>query len=593
MDPQAYRESELYRIRHSAAHMMAAAVLELFPEAKIAIGPPIEHGFYYDFDLPRPLTQEDLEQIEARMKELIAQKIDFQYEEIEPEAARELFADQPYKLELIEDILQRGTDEYGEKTEKPVLSIYRSGPFVDLCRGPHVANTKAINPKAVKLLSVAGAYWRGDEKRPMLQRIYGTAWKRPKELREYLRWREEVQKRDHRRLIKQLDLISFHEEAGPGLAYWHPKGAMVRKLMEDFWRDRHIEGGYDFVYTPHIGKAWLWETSGHLDFYRENMYAPMDVDGQEYFIKPMNCPFHILIYKTKLRSYRDLPLRWAELGTVYRYERSGVLHGLMRVRGFTQDDAHIFCTPDQVEEEIVRVLRFSLDMLRAFGFETFEVYLSTRPEKAVGEPERWKVAEAALQRAIEAEGLAYEVDEGGGAFYGPKIDVKIKDALGRAWQCSTIQFDFNLPERFDMTFVGEDGREHRPFMIHRALLGSIERFFGVLVEHYAGAFPVWLAPEQVRIIPIADRHLDYARQVEAKLRAAHLRVQVDSSSSRMNAKIREAQMEKVPFMLILGDREVEEGTVSVRLRSGEKWNALPLDEFIARVQEQVEKRLNG
>ena len=592
MDPQAYRESELYRIRHSAAHMMAAAVLELFPEAKIAIGPPIEHGFYYDFDLPRPLTQEDLEQIEARMKELIAQKIDFEYEEIDPEAARELFADQPYKLELIEDILQRGTDEYGEKTEKPVLSIYRSGPFVDLCRGPHVANTKEINPKAVKLLSVAGAYWRGDEKRPMLQRIYGTAWKTPKELREYLRWREEVQKRDHRRLIKQLDLISFHEEAGPGLAYWHPKGAMVRKLMEDFWRDRHLEGGYDFVYTPHIGKAWLWETSGHLDFYRENMYAPMDVDGQEYFIKPMNCPFHILIYKTKLRSYRDLPLRWAELGTVYRYERSGVLHGLMRVRGFTQDDAHIFCTPDQVEEEILRVLRFSLDMLRAFGFETFEVYLSTRPEKAVGDPERWKVAEAALQRAIEAEGLAYEVDEGGGAFYGPKIDVKIKDALGRAWQCSTIQFDFNLPERFDMTFVGEDGREHRPFMIHRALLGSIERFFGVLVEHYAGAFPVWLAPEQVRLIPIADRHLDYARQVEAKLRAAHLRVKVDSSSSRMNAKIREAQMEKVPFMLILGDREVEEGTVSVRLRSGEKWNALPLDEFIARVQEMVESRVN-
>ncbi len=593
MDPQAYRESELYRIRHSAAHMMAAAVLELFPEAKIAIGPPIEHGFYYDFDLPRPLTQEDLEQIEARMKELIAQKIDFEYEEIDPEAARELFADQPYKLELIEDILQRGTDEYGEKTEKPVLSIYRSGPFVDLCRGPHVANTKEINPKAVKLLSVAGAYWRGDEKRPMLQRIYGTAWKTPKELREYLRWREEVQKRDHRRLIKQLDLISFHEEAGPGLAYWHPKGAMVRKLMEDFWRDRHIEGGYDFVYTPHIGKAWLWETSGHLDFYRENMYAPMDVDGQEYFIKPMNCPFHILIYKTKLRSYRDLPLRWAELGTVYRYERSGVLHGLMRVRGFTQDDAHIFCTPDQVEDEILRVLRFSLDMLRAFGFETFEVYLSTRPEKAVGDPERWKVAEAALQRAIEAEGLAYEVDEGGGAFYGPKIDVKIKDALGRAWQCSTIQFDFNLPERFDMTFVGEDGREHRPFMIHRALLGSIERFFGVLVEHYAGAFPVWLAPEQVRLIPIADRHLDYARQVEAKLQAAHLRVKVDSSSSRMNAKIREAQMEKVPFMLILGDREVEEGTVSVRLRSGEKWNALPLDEFIARVQEMVESRVNG
>ncbi len=592
MSTEAYRESELYRIRHSAAHMMAAAVLELFPEAKIAIGPPIEHGFYYDFDLPRPLTQEDLEKVEARMRELIAQKIDFEYKEIEPEEARRLFADQPYKLELIEDILRRGTDEYGEKTEKPVLSIYRSGPFLDLCRGPHVENTQAINPKAVKLLSVAGAYWRGDEKRPMLQRIYGTAWKSPKELREYLHWREEVQKRDHRRLIKQLDLISFHEEAGPGLAYWHPKGAMVRKLMEDFWRDRHIEGGYDFVYTPHIGKAWLWETSGHLDFYRENMYAPMDVDGQEYFIKPMNCPFHILIYKTRLRSYRDLPLRWAELGTVYRYERSGVLHGLMRVRGFTQDDAHIFCTPDQVEEEILRVLRFSLDILRAFGFEDFEVYLSTRPEKAVGEPERWKVAEAALQRAIEAEGLAYKVDEGGGAFYGPKIDVKIKDALGRAWQCSTIQFDFNLPERFDMTFVGEDGREHRPYMIHRALLGSIERFFGVLVEHYAGAFPLWLAPEQVRLIPIADRHLDYAHQVEARLRAAHLRVKVDSSSSRMNAKIREAQMEKVPFMLILGDREMENELVSVRSRAGERWNGITLDAFIERLQKMIEERRN-
>ncbi|HHE72707.1 MAG TPA: threonine--tRNA ligase, partial [Chloroflexi bacterium] len=499
MDPESYHKSELYKIRHSAAHLMAAAVLEKFPEAKIAIGPPIEHGFYYDFDLPRPLTQEDLEEIEARMKELIRQHVDFEYQEITPEQGRELFADQPYKLELIDDILQRGTDEYGEKSAGPPrLSIYRSGNFVDLCRGPHVANSREINPEAVKLLNVAGAYWRGDAKRPMLQRIYGTAWRTPKELRQYLAWLEEARKRDHRRLIRDLDLMSFHEEAGPGLAYWHPRGALIRKTIEDFWRDRHLEGGYDFVYTPHIGKAWLWETSGHLEFYKDSMYAPMDVDGQDYYLKPMNCPFHILIYKTALRSYRELPLRWAELGTVYRYEKSGVLHGLMRVRGFTQDDAHIICTPEQIEDEVLRVLRFSLAMLRAFGFEDFQAYLSTRPEKAVGDPARWEQAQASLRRALEAEKLNYEVDEGGGAFYGPKIDLHVKDALGRSWQLTTIQFDFNLPERFDMTYVGEDGTEHRPYMVHRALLGSLERFFGILVEHYAGAFPVWLCPEQVR-----------------------------------------------------------------------------------------------
>ncbi len=585
-----YRESQLYRIRHSAAHLMAAAVLEMFPEGKVAIGPPIEDGFYYDFDLPRPLTPEDLEQIEARMRELIAEHHDFIYQEISPEEARKLFADQPYKLELIEDILERGTDEYGERTAQPVLSIYKSGPFTDLCRGPHVANSKEINPKAVKLLSVAGAYWRGDADRAMLQRIYGTAWQTPKELRSYLQWREEVQKRDHRKLIKQLDLLSFHEEAGPGLAYWHPKGAMMRKIIEDFWRDRHIEGGYDFVYTPHVGKSWLWQTSGHLDFYRESMYSPMDVDGQEYFIKPMNCPFHILIYKTRLRSYRELPLRWAELGTVYRYEKSGVLHGLLRVRGFTQDDAHIFCTPEQIEGEILRVLRFSISILNAFGFEDIQAYLSTRPEKAVGEPERWEQAQASLQRAIDAEGIAYEVDEGGGAFYGPKIDLKIKDALGRSWQLSTIQFDFNLPERFDMTYIGEDGHEHRPYMVHRALLGSLERFFGILVEHYAGAFPVWLAPEQARLIPIADRHIAYARQVEDELRQAHIRVYTDASSSRMNAKIREAQMQKVPYMLVIGDKEVEANTVAVRLRSGKRLGALSPADFIAHVAQAVAER---
>ncbi len=588
---EAYSESQLYRIRHSTSHLMAAAVLEMFPEAKVAIGPAIDTGFYYDFDLPRPLTPEDLEKIEARMRALIASHCDFIYQEITPEEGRALFADQPYKLELIEGILAGGVDEDGNPiSEAPKLSIYKSGEFTDLCRGPHVKNSREINPQAVKLLHVAGAYWRGDEKRPMLQRIYGTAFESPKELQAYLDWLEEVKRRDHRRLIRELDLLSFHEEAGPGLAYWHPRGAMMRKIIEDFWRDRHIEGGYDFVYTPHIGKAWLWETSGHLDFYKESMYSPMDVDGQDYYIKPMNCPFHILIYKTSLRSYRELPLRWAELGTVYRYEKSGVLHGLMRVRGFTQDDAHIICTPEQIEAEVLRVLRFSLAMLRAFGFEEFEAYLSTRPAKAVGEPERWMQAQESLLRAINAEGLAYQIDEGGGAFYGPKIDLKIKDALGREWQLTTIQFDFNLPERFNMTYVSEDGTERRPYMVHRALLGSLERFFGILVEHYGGAFPVWLAPEQVRVIPIADRHIAYAKQVEDALRQAHLRVSTDTSSARMNAKIREAQLMKVPYMLVIGDKEVEAGTVAVRLRSGKDMGALPIADFVAYAEKASAER---
>jgi threonyl-tRNA synthetase len=588
---EAYHESQLYRIRHSTAHLMAAAVLELFPEGKVAIGPPIENGFYYDFDLPRALTPEDLAKIESRMRALIASRCDFVYQEITPEEGKSLFADQPYKLELIDGILSGGVDEDGNPVdEAPALSIYKSGIFTDLCRGPHVQNSREINPQAVKLLNVAGAYWRGDEKRPMLQRIYGTAFESPKALKEHLDWLEEVKKRDHRRLIRELDLVSFHEEAGPGLAYWHPRGATMRNVIEDFWRARHVEGGYDFVFTPHIGKAWLWETSGHLDFYKEGMYSPMDVDGQDYYIKPMNCPFHILIYKTSLRSYRELPLRWAELGTVYRYEKSGVLHGLMRVRGFTQDDAHIICTPEQIEAEALRVLRFSLALLRAFGFEQIEAYLSTRPEKAVGEPARWEQAQESLLRAINAEGLVYQVDEGGGAFYGPKIDLKIKDALGREWQLTTIQFDFNEPERFDMTYVGEDGMEHRPYMVHRALLGSLERFFGILVEHYAGAFPVWLAPEQARVIPIADRHIEYAKQMEDALRQAHLRVSTDASSSRMNAKIREAQMQKVPYMLVIGDKEVEAGAVAVRLRSGNDLGALPVADFIAHAEQAIAER---
>ncbi|HUX77302.1 MAG TPA: threonine--tRNA ligase [Anaerolineae bacterium] len=592
MAEQKHEEDHVHRLRHSASHVMAQAVLEEFPDGKVAIGPPIENGFYYDFELPRPLTPEDLEEIEARMREIITEGHDFVYQEVSEEEARRIFADQPYKLELIDGILSAGTDEYGEPLdEAPKLSIYRSGSFVDLCRGPHVSNAREINPDAIKLLNVAGAYWRGDERRPMLQRIYGTAWESARQLEEFLAWQEEVEKRDHRRLIKELDLLSFHEEGGAGLAYWHPMGGRIRQVIEDFWRARHREGGYEIVFTPHIGKAQLWQQSGHLDFYRESMYSPMDIEGAEYFLKPMNCPFHILMYKTTLRSYRELPLRWAELGTVYRYERSGVLHGLMRVRGFTQDDAHIFCTPEQIEDEVLRVLRFSLDLLRAFGFSDFHVFLSTMPEKHVGEPERWEQAQESLRKAIEVEGLPYEVDEGGGAFYGPKIDIHVKDALGRTWQLTTIQFDFNLPERFDMTYIGEDGKEHRPYMVHRALLGSLERFFGVLVEHYGGAFPVWLAPVQVVLIPIADRHVAYAYAVAERLRAAGLRVEVDDSSERMQAKIRDAQVQKVPYMLVMGNREMEAGQVNLRMRDESVPGAMSVDEFVALAQEAVaEKR---
>ena len=586
-------DEELYRIRHSAAHVMAQAVLEMFPEGKIAIGPPIENGFYYDFDLPRPLTPEDLEKIEERMREIIKGKHPFIRREVTPEEARELFKDQPYKLELIEDILSRGTDEYGNplpEGEQPKLTTYKHDTFEDLCRGPHVEHTGQIPVNAFKLLNVAGAYWRGDERRPMLQRIYGTAWKTPKELRQYLKWLEEVKKRDHRRLGKELDLFSTHPDIGAGLILWHPKGAFIRHKMEEFAKEEHLKHGYQFVYTPHIGKSILWERSGHLDFYRENMYAPMDIDGQDYYIKPMNCPFHIMIYKSKLRSYRDLPLRFAEWGTVYRYERTGVLHGLMRVRGFTQDDAHLFCRPDQMPEEIDRVLQFTLHILRSFGFEDFEAYLSTKPEKAVGSDEMWHDAEAALEAALKRAGLPYEIDEGGGAFYGPKIDIKLKDALGRTWQCSTIQFDFNLPERFDLTYVGEDGKEHRPYMIHRALMGSMERFFGVMIEHFAGAFPVWLMPVQVRVIPVTERSNAYAEQVTARLQEAGIRAEADLSNERMNAKIRNAQLEKIPYMLIVGDKEVEEGTVSLRTRTGEKQNNISLETFIERVQRVVAEK---
>ena len=593
MPKEDYKSSELYRIRHSASHVMAQAVMEMFPgQARIAIGPPIDDGFYYDFELPRSLTPDDLQALEARMRQIIAEDQPFVREALSAEEARRLFADQPYKIELIAGLEAGGQDEYGaEIAEKPEISIYKDGTFVDLCRGPHVERTGQINPAGIKLLSIAGAYWRGDEKKPMLQRIYGTAWKTAEELEQHL-WRlEEAKKRDHRKLGRELDLFSVSEDVGPGLILWHPKGGMLRKVAEDYCRAEHERGGYEFVYSPHIGRADLWQTSGHLGWYRDNMYSPLDIEGQEYFLKPMNCPFHIQIYKSRTRSYRDLPLRFAEWGTVYRYERSGVLHGLMRVRGFTQDDAHLFCRPDQMPEEIDRVLAFSLSILRAFGFQELQCYLSTRnPGKSAGEAEQWQAPTEALRMALERAGIPYRVDEGEATFYGPKIDIKVKDAIGREWQLSTIQFDFTLPERFNMAYVGEDGQEHRPYMVHRALMGSMERFMGVLIEHYAGAFPVWLAPVQAMLIPIADRHVDYARQTAARLKEAGLRVALDERNERMNAKIRDAQMQKIPYMLVVGDKEAESGQVALRLRSGENPGPMPLAAFIQRAQDDVTSR---
>ena len=592
-------DEQLYKLRHSTAHVMAEAVLEMFPEGKLAFGPPIENGFYYDFDLPRPLTPEDLAELEKRMQAIIKGDYPFVHTEVSADEARAMFADQPYKLDQIDKLAAGARDEDemgapagGEAAGVPgQMSLYTHHTFTDLCRGPHLERTGQIPADAFKLLNVAGAYWRGDETQPMLQRIYGTVWETSEELKDYL-WRlEEAARRDHRKLGKQMDLFSVQDIGGAGLICWHPKGARVRRAIEEFWYQQHERGGYEILYTPHIGKAELWSISGHLGFYRESMYSPMDIDGQEYYVKPMNCPYQILVYKSRRRSYRELPLRWAELGTVYRYERSGVLHGLLRVRGFTIDDAHIVCRPDQVEDEIVGVYDFSLSMLRAFGFQEFAVYLATRPEHSVGELDRWDQAQKALERALQAQSLPYKIDEGGGAFYGPKIDIKVKDALGREWQTTTIQFDFNEPERFEMTYVGEDGAEHRPYMVHRALLGSLERFFGALIEHYGGAFPVWLSPVQAMVIPIADRHNAYAYEVAAKLKAAGLRQEVNDSTDRMQAKIRDAQLQKVPYMLVIGDREAQNGAVAVRLRSGGDLGAMPLSDFIAMAQAAVaEKR---
>jgi threonyl-tRNA synthetase len=566
-------------LRHSASHVMAQAVRHLYPNVKLAIGPAIDNGFYYDFDLPEPLKPEDLAKIEAEMANIISADLPFERFEMGKAEALEFFKKdgEKYKYELVEN-LEDGT-----------ISFYKQGDFTDLCRGPHLPSTGRL--KAYKLMSIAGAYWRGDSSREMLQRIYGTAFASKQELDDYFKFLEEAAKRDHRKLGKELDLFSINDQIGGGLVLWHPQGARVRHELESFWKDEHYKNGYELVYTPHVGRSMLWETSGHLGFYKENMYASMDVEGQPYYVKPMNCPFHIAIYQSRGRSYRELPFRWAELGTVYRFERSGVLHGLMRVRGFTQDDAHIFCRQDQMPEEIDRVLDFCLKMIRSFGFKDFKLYLATRPkEKSVGDEKLWQAATEALQAAIVKTGLPAEVDEGGGAFYGPKIDLKIKDALGREWQCSTIQFDFNEPERFNLTYKGSDGADHQPYMIHRALFGSIERFFGVLIEHYEGAFPMWLAPVQAIVLPVLPEQHEYSRKVMEELRQAGIRAETDSRNEKIGYRIREAQLQKIPYMLVVGDREAQNGTVAVRTRKEGDRGALQLEKVKAEILELVKSK---
>ncbi|MCK5127181.1 MAG: threonine--tRNA ligase [candidate division Zixibacteria bacterium] len=566
---------------HSSAHIMAQAVLELYPEAKLAIGPPIDEGFYYDFDVETPFSPEDLAKIEKKMGELIKENATFSREECDRDELLKKYKAEGeiYKVELIEDL-----------PEGEALTVYKHSQFEDLCRGPHIPSIKRI--KAFKLLTSSGAYWRGSEDNKMLQRIYGVTFPKKKMLDEHLEKLAEAERRDHRKLGKQLELYQISEETGAGLVLWLPKGAAIRNEIENFWREEHFKGDYELVYSPHIAKLDLWHKSGHTDFYSEDMFSPMKVDKGEYQIRPMNCPFHITMYKSRRRSYRELPIRWAELGTVYRYERAGVLHGLMRVRGFTQDDAHLFVRPEQMEDELIRLIDFSIHMLKSFGFSEFDIYLSTRPEKAIGEVEDWDKAQNGLRKALEFLKLAYEVDEGGGAFYGPKIDIKIKDALGRSWQCSTIQFDFTQPERFDLTYIDSDGERKRPLMIHRALLGSLERFFGTLIEHYAGDFPLWLAPEQARILPVTDRVLEYASELKKKFRAAGLRVELDDRSEKIGYKIRESELSKVPIMIIVGDKEVESKSVSIRRRGLGDLGALDADELLSGMKDEVARRLN-
>ena len=579
LEPITMKSDEgLHILRHSSAHIMAQAVKELFGQnVKVAIGPAIEDGYYYDFDREISFTPDDFEAIEKKMAEIVKARQPFERREMPVAEAIEFFDKQGeiYKVELLKDM------------DADTVSLYQQGEFIDLCRGPHIPDTSWL--KSFKLLRVAGSYWRGDEKNPMLTRLYGTAFFDKKELKKYLNRLEEAKKRDHRKLGKQLGLFTIQDEVGPGLILWRPRGAQLRRLIEDYWKDEHYRFGYDLLYTPHIARQDLWKTSGHLDFYGENMYSAMEIDDVAYQLKPMNCPFHIGIYNANKHSYREFPIRWCELGTVYRYERTGALHGLMRVRGFTQDDAHIFCRPEQLEDEIFNIIDLNLHILKTFGFDDYDVYLSTRPEKYVGSDEHWELSTEALKQALEKKGLAYELDPGEGVFYGPKIDIKIKDQLGRSWQCSTIQVDFNLPERFGMTYTGADGGEHQPIMIHRALMGSLERFIGVLIEHYAGAFPLWMAPEQARVMNITDDQAVYSKKVIADLRKAGVRVEQDLRNEKLNYKIREAQIMKVPYMLIIGEREKEDGTVTVRKRNGDNLPPMSSQEFADMVRRESEE----
>ena len=564
---------------HSSSHIMAQAVKRLFPDVKVAIGPSIDQGFYYDFDKEIPFTEDDLRLIEEEMQRIVDENFFFERKVLSREEALELFNSlgEKYKIELINDM-----------PEDETISIYVLGDFVDLCRGPHIRSTDKV--KAFKLLKFSGAYWRGDEKKKMLQRIYGISFPSQKELDAHLDKLEEAEKRDHRKIGKELDLFGFYEEVGAGLVHWHPKGGIMRDVIEDFWKKEHYRAGYQIIYTPHIGKSILWEKSGHLDFYKDSMYSPMQIDEIDYYIKPMNCPFHIMVYKSKLRSYRELPVKYAELGTVYRYERSGALHGLMRVRGFTQDDAHIMCTPDQLVGEVVKLLDFSLFFLKSFGFERYDIFLSTQPDNYVGEDIDWERATESLKEALEISGLEYKVDHGEGVFYGPKIDIKIKDALDRSWQCTTIQFDFNLPERFNMTYIGEDNEAHRPYMIHRALLGSLERFFGVLIEHYAGNFPVWLAPVQVQVIPISEHQVDYAKGILQALRDANIRADIDVQNEKVGYKIREAEKQKIPYMIVVGNKEIENNNISVRKHLKGNLGTTDLKSFISSVTQEIQNK---
>jgi len=556
------------KIRHSAAHLLAEAVLKIYPDAKLTIGPAISDGFFYDFDIDGTFSQEDLVSIERQMKRSIKRNTKFEGKELSKKEALIIYRDNSYKTEIINSM---------PKDEVITEYSHSNGNFVDLCKGGHVEKTGEI--KAVKLLSTAGAYWRGDENNKMLQRIYGTAFESTEELDKHLLFLDEASRRDHRKLGNELDLYSISQDVGSGMILWHPKGSFIRSKIEDYWKSEHIKDNYDLIYTPHIGKSDLWLKSGHLDNFKENMFPSIDMDNNEYYLKPMNCPFHISYYKNKLRSYRDLPMRIGELGTVYRYEKQGVLHGLLRVRGFTQDDAHIFCTPDQVVEEFNSVLDLTFRIYDKFDFKNYKITLSTKPDKYVGEDKDWDFAEKILEKILNEKGIEYELDEGGGAFYGPKIDIHIEDAIGRLWQCTTVQFDFNLPERFDLKYISSEGNEIKPIMIHRALLGSVERFFGVLVEHYAGSFPMWLAPVQIMIIPIADRHIDYCNQISDALKEKDFRSVVNDSSERMNAKIREAQMQKIPYMIVIGDSEISQNKLSIRTRSGENIPDIDLNEF--------------